>query len=130
MAVHMTKTDGSKIVYLACPYTDASADVRGERFHAATKAAAALISRGHIVFSPITMTHPIDVVMAGTAGTLGSEFWVAYDEAFMSFCSELAIVKICGWDKSSGIARERQYFEARSLPIWFVDPDTGARTDG
>ena len=126
----MTKTEDSKIVYLACPYTDLSAEVRDQRFHAATKAAAALISQGHIVFSPITMTHPIDTVMAGVAGTLGSEFWVAYDEAFMSFCSELAIVKVSGWDKSAGIARERLFFEARSLPIWFVDPDTGARADG
>ena len=112
-----------RIIYLACPYTDASVDVRELRFNAATRAAAALIKQGHIVFSPITMSHPIDVVLAGERGTLGSDFWVAFDEAFMSFCSEMAILRIQGWDESPGIIRERKFFESRALPVWFVDPE-------
>ncbi|WP_339026625.1 DUF1937 family protein [Bradyrhizobium symbiodeficiens] len=112
----------TKIVYLACPYTDASADVREERFRAATRAATKLIEKGLVVFSPITMTHPIDIEMAGAAGTLGSEYWGKFDEAFMSACSELAILKIEGWDTSLGVARELRFFEARGLPVWFVDP--------
>jgi hypothetical protein len=112
----------SRIIYLACPYTDVSAAVRERRFQAATQAAAALIRQGHIVFSPITMTHPIDTVLAGGLGTLGSDFWVTFDEAFMSCCSELAILRIEGWDRSPGIMREREFFEARALPVWFIDP--------
>jgi hypothetical protein len=114
---------GSKIIYLACPYTDPSSEVRRLRFHAATRAAAALIKQGHIVFSPITMSHPIDVVLAGEDATLGSDFWVAFDEAFMSFCSEIAILRIEGWDTSPGVNRERKFFESRALPVWFVDPE-------
>lgn len=120
----------SRIVYLACPYTHPLTNVREERFRVATKSAAALIRQGHIVFSPITMTHPIDVELAGDSGTLGSDYWVSFDEAFMSFCSEMAIVRMAGWDTSAGVARERAHFEARSLPIWFLDPETGVRLEG
>ena len=111
-----------KIIYLACPYTDASAEVREQRFRLATEVAANLIRKGQIVFSPITMTHPIDIVLAGDLGTLGSDFWVKFDESFMAFCSELAILRVEGWEKSPGILRERRFFEERSLPVWFVDP--------
>jgi hypothetical protein len=113
-----------KIVYLACPYTDISSEVREKRFHAANRAAADLIRSGHIVFSPITMSHPIDIVLAGRENTLGSEFWVRFDEAFMEFCSEIAILMIDGWESSAGVLRERRFFESRGLPVRYLQPQT------
>ena len=83
-----------KIIYLACPYTDPSMQVREERFRAANKAAAALIRQGLIVYSPITMTHPIDILLASDGNTLGSNFWVDFDEAFMECCAEILVLKI------------------------------------
>jgi hypothetical protein len=53
------------IIYLACPYSDPDYAIREQRFHLANDAAASLIRQGYIVYSPITMTHPIDVVLAG-----------------------------------------------------------------
>lgn len=111
------------IVYLACPYTHQDPQVRLARFEMATKAAAHLIERGRIVYSPITMTHPIDVVLADEGQTLGSDYWVAFDEAFMEVCSEMLILRIEGWDRSSGIKREREYFEAAAKPVAFLDVD-------
>src|SRR5262245_37722446 len=111
-----------RIIYLACPYTDAVAEIREERFQAATKAAGFLIERDHIVFSPITITSPIDITLSGKMGTLGSDFWVRFDEAFMNVCSEMAILTLPGWDKSGGIARERRFFEDQGRPVWFLDP--------
>lgn len=108
------------IIYLACPYTDPNKDLREQRFHAATEAAAALIKRGHIVFSPITMTHPIDVVLGKGVGTLGSDFWVTFDEAFMDKCSEMVILQIDGWQRSRGIAREIEFFIRQQKPISFM----------
>src|SRR6266404_2207875 len=70
------------IIYLACPYTDEEPTIRLRRFELATAAAATLVRRGFVVFSPITMTHPMDVALAGNS-TLGSDFWVKFDEAFM-----------------------------------------------
>jgi Domain of unknown function (DUF1937) len=109
-------SDGTRkckpIIYLACPYTHEDPALRDARFHQATRAAARLIEKGEIVYSPITMTHPIDLVLAAESGTLGSDYWVAFDEAFMAFCDEVVVLMIEGWDKSSGIKREIAYFQA------------------
>ncbi len=111
-----------KIVYLACPYTDPDPSVRVLRFNAATEAAADLIRAGQVVYSPITMTHPIDLVLAGKTNTLGSDYWVAFDGAFMDVCSEIVVLKLEGWERSRGIRREIAYFEAHGKPIRLLSP--------
>jgi hypothetical protein len=116
------------VVYLACPYTDPDPAVRKARFETATAAAADLIRAGHIVYSPITMTHPIDVVLAGASNTLGSDYWVAFDEAFMEICSEMIVVQADGWERSSGVRREIAFFKERKRPIRFVDPSTSRQS--
>ena len=115
--------DKRHVVYLACPYGDGDARLRRERFEAATRAAAQLIKQGYIVYSPITMTHPIDAVLGGGKETLGSDYWVDYDKAFMDFCSEMIILRAPGWDESRGIKREIEYFAAREKPIRLMDSD-------
>jgi hypothetical protein len=109
-----------RVVYLACPYTDPDPEIRKSRFEAATVAAAELIKQGNIVYSPITMTHPIDAVLAGASNTLGSDYWVAFDQAFMEMCSEMVVLQLDGWDKSSGIVREIAYFEGAGKPIRYI----------
>jgi hypothetical protein len=111
----------SKIVYLAAPYSHELAEVRLARFNAVTIAAARLIEKGRIVYSPLTMTHPIDLVLA-KGHTLGSDFWLKFDEAFMECCSEMILLRLSGWQKSSGVARELAFFERRRRPITFLDP--------
>ncbi|MCP1911511.1 nucleoside 2-deoxyribosyltransferase [Bradyrhizobium elkanii] len=117
----MVKPKTRVLLYLACPYTDPSAAVRLERFNQATKAAAALIRQGHIVFSPITMTHPIDIEMVGTENTLGSEFWVAFDEAFMERCDAFVLLPLDRWEESSGVRREIEFFQKAGKPLMVVD---------
>jgi hypothetical protein len=109
------------VIYLACPYTHSDPAVRQARFDVATAVAADFIRAGRIVYSPITMTHPIDMVLAG-ASTLGSDYWVAFDEAFMEMCSEMVVIRLDGWQKSSGIRREIAYFNDRKKPIRYMDP--------
>src|ERR1700684_2786357 len=90
-----------ELTYFACPYTHPDAEVRLQRFQQVTKAAAALILQGRIVFSPITMTHPIDLEMAGVNNTLGSDFWVTFDQAFMERCDIFALLPLADWQNSS-----------------------------
>lgn len=125
----ISASDGHReLIYLACPYTHPDASVRLFRFQQATKAAAALIGRRLIVFSPITMTHPIDVEMAGAMGTLGSDFWVKFDETFMDRCDVFALLPLEGWQESSGVQRELAYFEAQGKPLKILDQDYELRT--
>lgn len=115
------RSESSQLLYLACPYTHPDANVRLARFNLVTKAAAALIQRGHIVFSPITMTHPIDIVMAGGDNTLGSDFWVNFDQTFMDRCDVFVLLPLEGWQESSGIRREIDYFTQQDKPMWALD---------
>jgi hypothetical protein len=117
-----------ELIYLACPYTDPDPAVRLHRFQQATKAAASLIRQGHIVFSPITMTHPIDMEMAGPGNTLGSEFWISFDETFMNRCDLFALLPLQGWQDSSGVRRELAYFQAMGKPLKILDQNFQLRT--
>jgi hypothetical protein len=118
----VSATPAHNVIYLACPYTDPDLAVRKARFDVATAAAADLIRTGRIVYSPITMTHPIDLVMAGESNTLGSDYWVAFDEAFMELCSEMVVVRLSGWQTSRGVKREIAYFKDHKKPIRYMDP--------
>src|SRR4051794_12559064 len=110
------KTPAHHVIYLACPYTDPNHAVRQLRFEVATAVAADLIKAGRVVYSPITMTHPIDIALAGATNTLGSDYWVAFDEAFMEMCSEMVVICLDGWQRSSGVKREIAYFTERKKP--------------
>jgi hypothetical protein len=114
-----------EIVYLACPYSHESMDVRLARFEASAHAAAHLIHQGKFVYSPITMTHPIDLVMATEGDTMGSDYWCDFDEAFMSVCSEMIILVIPGWDQSRGIKREAEFFASAGRPVRYMIPTPG-----
>lgn len=110
------------IVYLAAPYSHADEGVRRWRYQMVTAAAASLVSKGLVVFSPITMTHPIDILLADQGSTLGSDYWVDFDVSFMHFCSEMAVLKLEGWQESRGIQREIAFFNASKRPIHYIEP--------
>ena len=119
-----------RIIYLAGPYTHGDPQIREQRYNIITSVAADLISQGYIVFSPLTMTHPIDKLLASKDATLGSDYWVKFDEAFMEFCSEIVVLMLDGWEKSSGVARELDYFRDRGRPVHWLQysGDTGTRS--
>lgn len=114
------------IVYLACPYSSHSMEVRVGRFEASAHAAAHLIHQGMFVYSPITMTHPIDLVMAEDGDTMGSDYWCDFDEAFMRVCTEMIILTLPGWGESRGIRREAAFFEAAGKPVRYLNMAQGA----
>jgi hypothetical protein len=110
------------ITYLACPYTDANREVREFRFRSATLVAAEMIRGGRVVYSPITMTHPLDALLAGEAQTLGSDFWLNFDRAFMDACDDLAVLTLAGWEESQGVQREIAHFVSQGKPVEYLKP--------
>jgi hypothetical protein len=125
-----TRPSPAEIVYLACPYTDPDPKVRSHRFKRVTSAAAHLIEQGLIVYSPLTMTHPIDLVLTAEGETLGSDYWVRFDEAFMAVCSKMVILKLEGWETSSGISRETEWFVSHGQPIEYLEWSTVEESHG
>jgi hypothetical protein len=107
-------------IYLACPYTHRLAARRRERFEAATMAAAALMARGHIVYSPITHGHPI-----GILGRVPGD-WSYWKDHCLSFlrgwAEELHIVCMPGWEDSTGVQAEIQMAADMGLPVRHMQP--------
>ena len=94
-----------KRLYIAGPYSHPDRGVRLERFHRLNDIAAKFMQspEGHVVFSPISMTHPI---AEQHELPLGWEFWERNDRAFISWCNILVVVKLPGWQESKGVAAE------------------------
>lgn len=118
----------AKLIYIAGPYSNdapadrtrnASPEKRVARFNAVTEAARCLIEKQEVVYSPLTMTHPIDIRMKHDPG---SAFWVALDETFMGFCGRILVLKLPGWDHSSGVKHEIDFFKARGIEVEWAEP--------
>jgi hypothetical protein len=68
------------------------------------------------------MTHPIDLVLSEDGQVLESEFWVTFDEAFMAHCSKIVVLTLPGWQTSSGVTRELEFFRNRGIEAKFMAP--------
>lgn len=107
------------MIYLASPYSHTDENVRRRRFEAACRAAAFLMEQGHVVFSPIAHSHPVEQNMAEIHDTA---WWMRQDLAFMESCERMLILTLAGWDISKGVKLEREWFEARGRHVGFMDP--------
>lgn len=91
-------------IYLAIPYSG-----MGEKsFKISNEVSAELMNKGHIVFSPISHSHPIAI-----SHNLPTdwEFWKKFDESFIEWCDELWVIivgenghELC--NKSKGVTEE------------------------
>ena len=105
------------MIYLASPYSHKEEWMRELRYpkddvktffsrerRRVTRAAAELVRRGHVVFSPITHSHPLDTV--GGMQEHGWSFWQSQDIPFMEACDELHVLMLPGWKESEGVSAE------------------------
>lgn len=106
------------LVYLAVPYTHKDPKVVEERFHKVNKVAGKLMSEGLIIFSPISHTHPIAV-----AGSLPTDwaFWKNFDTAYLQASKKLIILKLEGWEKSTGVTAEINLAKELGIPIEYIN---------
>lgn len=109
------------LIYFASPYTHKDKAVLEQRFHAVVEACGWYMNnrRDKYFYSPIAHTHPI-----ASRCTLPIEwqFWANFDECILSRCSEMWILTIPGWSRSTGVNAERRISERFGLPVYFVVP--------
>lgn len=109
-------------IYLATPYTHPDLVIRRTRFEAVTRAAGALMQCGFVVFSPITMGHPICEVCADIPGDF--TYW---ENACLSYLSDwataLMVLTLDGWRESRGVVREIAVAREWGLPVTYLSPD-------
>lgn len=104
------------IVYLAAPYSHADMAVIEARVAATNRAAGELIATGLIVFSPISMTHAIAMVM----GNHADEMWYGFDEPFMEVCERCVVLTLDGWSESRGVTAEIEWFRSHGRDVSFL----------
>lgn len=76
---------------------------------------------GHIVFSPISHSHPIAVQCDLPKGW---DFWHEFDKAFIEWADEVYILKKSGWKESIGVQAEIKIAKSLNKPVklwWFTN---------
>lgn len=92
-------------IYLATPYTHPDPAVRRARFEAVTQAAGALMRRRFLVFSPITMGHPICEACADIP--MDFLYWETVCLSYLSdWATALVVLTLDGWRGSRGVTTE------------------------
>ena len=93
-------------IFLCAPYTNHDPEVVNARVTAINAHAALLMSQGHIVFSPISHSHPI--AMENNLPTT-FEFWAKQNHAMIDWCHLVMVLRLYRWQESKGIADEIRY---------------------
>lgn len=106
----------TELIYLAAPYTS-DKQTEDTRFKQVTRVAGHLMDKGYIVFSPITMCHPIRLA-CGLPGDW--EYWKKYDAIFIEKADCLFILTLVGWRESKGIAKEIMLADLFYKPISYI----------
>ena len=107
------------IIYLASPYSHPDPAVREQRFHAACRAAVALLHAGRVVFSPIAHSHPL--AQHSLPGNW--QFWEQYDRKFLERCDEVVVLMLDGWEESVGVQAEIRIARELGKPVRYLAPE-------
>jgi nucleoside 2-deoxyribosyltransferase len=108
-------------IYLAIPYT-----FNPERsFRIANKITADLMSKGHVVFSPISHSHAIADHLPEALRT-DSDWWMNQDLPFVEWCDWVYVVSIgqSGLDlieDSKGVQMEITHANMHRKPVKIID---------
>ncbi|MEN6536334.1 MAG: DUF1937 family protein [Bryobacteraceae bacterium] len=108
---------------MASPYTHIDPAVRRQRFESACRAAAALISRGKTVFSPIS--HSYGICACGIPHDW--QFWKQHDHRYLEVCDEVVVLMLDGWQESVGVQAEIAIARELGKPVTFLS--AGTRTE-
>jgi hypothetical protein len=105
-------------IYIACPYSHPQQAVRDARVLAADKYAAKLMEQGHIVFSPLSHSHPISKHCK--VDPTDHDFWLRQDLPWLEMCDEMHVLCLPGWESSRGIATESNRAASIGMIVVFV----------
>jgi hypothetical protein len=106
-------------IYIAAPYSYDDPKVHLYRFEQVTKYAAQLVLQGHIVYSPITHSHPMFQLNPFLVGDWS--FWKRFDEAYIQSCASLHVLMLEGWELSVGVQAEIITFQEQNKPITYIE---------
>ena len=117
------------MIYLACPYSHEEPEIRDYRYICSYLAAAVCMKKfGHMVFSPITHSHPIAETLGDNKGDW--QAWQEFDKRMIDACDELWILPLDRWKDSIGIKAEMEYATEKNKPIRILDEKITEKVKG
>lgn len=106
-----------RFVYLAAPLAHPSPTIQNDRIELASLAAAMLMERGLVVFSPLSHCYRIKQHFTREPD---HDFWMRQDLRILHACDELFVLPLDGWRESKGVAMEIDYFTSHKRPISII----------
>jgi hypothetical protein len=108
-----------ELIYLAAPYSDDDEKVIEERMAKLCKVDAILMDRGSFTFSPL-LKH-----FVRPYGKLPGnwEYWKDYCFATLPKCSQVYVVALEGWEKSTGVSEEIKLASMLKIPVFLCGLD-------
>lgn len=104
--------------YVATPYTKYPDGINAA-FSEACRVTAFLIKSGLPVFSPIAHTHP--VATHSDLDPLDYTIWQPADQPLVDAAQGIIVVRMPGWEASTGIRYEIEEFRKAGKPVLFMD---------
>ena len=113
----------SGIVYLASPYSDKDKDVVAERTRVTSLVAAKLVSKEVHAISPVVYGTTL-MAHEQTKDDDSWKSWQHFCNAFIDIATAVYIVKLPGWETSSGVQGEMLRAASRGIACFMIDPQT------
>lgn len=111
----------NRLIYLAAPYASKEAVIRERRHVIVNKVAAELLSRGKIVFSPLTHNVPLGGFLPDEQAS-SWPFWKRVDFAVLDKCDALYVLMLPGWTQSVGVTAEINRAGDLGIPVTYLRP--------
>jgi len=104
------------MIYLSIPY----AGYEYLSFRVSCAVAAKLIEAGNTVVAPIVCGHAI--VDQNHLPNYDCNFWLKHDLEMLHHCTQVAVVKLEGWEESVGVQAEIAEAKKLDIPVVYLDP--------
>jgi len=107
----------SEVIYLAGPFSHDDKNVMEFRADALALIAGAMMNAGAIVYSPVNYGERI--VQLHDLPT-SWEYWKKMAVTFMSVCTILYVVKLPGWEESTGVQDEIKLANEIGISVRYI----------
>ncbi|MCH1429838.1 MAG: DUF1937 family protein [Chlamydiales bacterium] len=102
-----------KLYYLGTPYNDPDPEVKRKRLAVANYLSLELLSKGKLVFSPLSHNLTIDFNRKFNSW----EAWETLDLEILRRCDALIVLKQKGWENSVGLKAEIAFAKEHGIAI-------------
>lgn len=107
-----------EIIYMASPYTHKDPAITLERVKKVSQVVGKLTAERHIVISPIVYG---EALIAAHPMPNDWDFWRSFCLSFLMKASKLMVLKLPGWEESTGVKGEIEFATLNGLEIIYID---------